>query len=47
MTDLHHVEALLADPDDAWVRRQWQTLSEAGLPSLGDHRSASNRPPSR
>lgn len=44
MTDLHHVEALLEDGDDAWVRRQWTALAQAGLPSLHDHRSESNRP---
>jgi hypothetical protein len=41
---VHYVEALLSDRDDAAVRRAWTALSERGLPSLNDHRGASNRP---
>jgi hypothetical protein len=41
---LQYVEALLAERDDAAVRRAWAALSDAGLPSLNDHRGASNRP---
>jgi hypothetical protein len=41
---LQYVEAVLADPDDAAVRRVWSALSECGLPSLSDHRGDSNRP---
>ena len=41
---LQYVEALLAERDEAAVRRAWATLSERGLPSLNDHRGASNRP---
>jgi hypothetical protein len=41
---LQYVEALLAERDDATVRRAWTSLSEHGLPSLNDHRGASNRP---
>ncbi|MGL5928931.1 MAG: 2'-5' RNA ligase family protein, partial [Dermatophilaceae bacterium] len=41
---MHHVE-LLPDPaTDAWLREQWAALAAAGLPSLANHRSASNRP---
>ncbi|HEY5855398.1 MAG TPA: 2'-5' RNA ligase family protein [Aldersonia sp.] len=36
---------LLFDPDtDARLRRQWQLLLDAGLPSQGHNRSESNRP---
>lgn len=41
---LQYVEALLAERDEAAVRRAWTALSEAGLPSLKHHRGASNRP---
>jgi hypothetical protein len=41
---LQYVEALLAERDEAAVRRAWTALSDAGLPSLNDHRGASNRP---
>ena len=41
---MHYVEALLDEPSEEAVRRQWSALREAGLPSLADHRSASNRP---
>jgi hypothetical protein len=41
---LQYVEALLAERDDAAVRGAWTALSETGLPSLNDHRGASNRP---
>lgn len=41
---MHHVE-LLPDPAaEAAVRSQWDRLTAAGLPSLADHRSPSNRP---
>jgi 2'-5' RNA ligase len=40
----HSVELLL-DPDtDQAVRRVWQDLAEAGLPSQAAHRAPSNRP---
>ena len=36
---------LLFDPDtDARLRRQWDLLIDAGLPSQGRHRTESNRP---
>lgn len=38
------VELVLAPADDEAVRAVWRRLAEAGLPSLHDHRSASNRP---
>lgn len=41
---MHYVEALLDEQGEEAVRRQWSDLREAGLPSLADHRSASNRP---
>ena len=40
----HSVE-LLPDPDtDALVRGEWAALVDAGLPSLANHRSPTNRP---
>jgi 2'-5' RNA ligase len=41
---LQYVEVVLGDRDDAAVRRAWSALSAHGLPSLNDHRGASNRP---
>lgn len=38
------IELLLDTKSDAAVRATWDTLAEAGLPSLADHRGASNRP---
>ena len=41
---MHHVELLLDPAAEAAVRADWDRLREAGLPSLADHRSSSNRP---
>lgn len=41
---LHYVEALVTERDETAVRRAWTVLSDAGLPSLNDHRGDSNRP---
>lgn len=41
---LQSVELVLEAGDDERVRAVWQRLSDAGLPSLHDHRSSSNRP---
>lgn len=38
------LELVLARADDEAIRVVWQRLSQAGLPSLHDHRSSSNRP---
>ena len=38
------VELLLGEDSEAAVRADWDRLAEAGLPSSGRHRSASNRP---
>ncbi len=38
------VELMLDDAADAALRRQWDRLAAAGLPSQGRHRGASNRP---
>lgn len=40
----HSIELLLDDAADAWVRRQWQALIDAGLPSQGRIRADTNRP---
>ncbi|MGL5819196.1 MAG: 2'-5' RNA ligase family protein [Phycicoccus sp.] len=41
---MHHLDLLPDAGTDAWLREQWSTLAVAGLPSLANHRSASNRP---
>lgn len=38
------LEFTLAEPDDRAVRQIWEALIEAGLPSQGRHRGASNAP---
>ncbi|MEU7767190.1 2'-5' RNA ligase family protein [Nocardia sp. NPDC049190] len=38
------VELLLDEAADAEIRRQWQLLAEAGVPSLAAQTAASNRP---
>ncbi|KAA0021071.1 2'-5' RNA ligase family protein [Antrihabitans cavernicola] len=38
------VELLLDDGADSAVRRQWQVLADAGLPSQSKHTGPSNRP---
>lgn len=38
------LEFTLAEPDDRAVREIWEALVEAGLPSQGRHRGASNAP---
>jgi hypothetical protein len=38
------VELLLDDATDSAVRAQWAALAAAGLPTLGHHTAASNRP---
>lgn len=38
------VELLLEPAGDAAVREQWRQLTDAALPSQGQHRGASNRP---
>lgn len=44
MPRLHSLE-LLPDPDgEAAVRRDWQALRDAGLPSMLDHAGATNTP---
>lgn len=41
---VHSLELLLDDVTDAAMRRGWQRLSDAGLPSQARHTGASNRP---
>jgi hypothetical protein len=41
---LHALELLPDDAGEAAVRRDWQSLREAGLPSQLDHTGASNAP---
>ncbi len=41
---VHSVELVLDDGTDLAIRRQWAVLLDAGLPSQGRHRGASNRP---
>ncbi|MGL5910332.1 MAG: hypothetical protein ACRCZP_10050, partial [Phycicoccus sp.] len=41
---MHHIELLPDAGTDAWLREQWVVLAAADLPSLANHRSASNRP---
>jgi len=41
---LHALELLLDADGDAAVRRDWQLLRDAGLPSQLDHRGATNAP---
>ncbi|KAA0101285.1 2'-5' RNA ligase family protein [Mycolicibacterium sp. P1-18] len=40
----HSVELLLDQETDDAIRRQWDALAEAGLPSQAHHRSETNRP---
>lgn len=40
----HSVEVLLDDDSDASIRREWQALAEAGLPSQLQVKSVTNRP---
>lgn len=40
----HSIELLLDDRSDAAIRRVWQALDEAGLPSQVGVKSATNRP---
>ncbi|WP_162140718.1 2'-5' RNA ligase family protein [Jongsikchunia kroppenstedtii] len=40
----HSAELLLDDAADVWVRRQWQALLDAGLPSQGRISAETNRP---
>lgn len=44
MARLHALELVPDAAGDAAVRDEWQRLRDAGLPSLLDHRSASNAP---
>jgi 2'-5' RNA ligase len=41
---VHSIELELDGAADARVRAQWAALSDAGLPSQGDHASSSNAP---
>jgi len=41
---VHSLELLFDDAAEASVRADWERLIEAGLPSSGRHRSASNAP---
>jgi len=41
---VHSIELLLDRASDAAVRDEWRILSEAGLPSQGDHAGTSNAP---
>ncbi len=41
---MHSVELVPDDRTDAAIRDQWAALLNAGLPSQGRHRGASNRP---
>lgn len=41
---VHSVELLFDDDTDAAVRRLWQDLAAAGVPSQAGHRSPTNRP---
>lgn len=38
------IDATLVPADDAKIRRLWDQLTRAGLPSRGRHKSPSNRP---
>ncbi|RPA63547.1 2'-5' RNA ligase family protein [Gordonia oryzae] len=40
----HSVEFLLDEACDQYIRQQWATLGDAGLPSAADNGSATNRP---
>lgn len=40
----HSVELLFDQDSDAAIRREWNALADAGLPSQARHRSPSNRP---
>ena len=44
MPKLHSLELLPDDAGAAAVRRSWQALRDAGLPSMLDHAGASNTP---
>jgi hypothetical protein len=44
MPRLHALELVLDDEGQDAVRRDWEALHRAGLPSMLDHRSASNAP---
>ncbi|MFB9311993.1 2'-5' RNA ligase family protein [Nocardioides plantarum] len=44
MPRLHSLELLLDAAGEAAVRRQWQALRDAGLPSMLDHAGATNTP---
>ena len=44
MPRLHSIELLPDDPGSDVVRRDWQALHDAGLPSQLDHRGATNSP---
>lgn len=41
---VHSVEVVLDERTDHAIRDQWAVLMDAGLPSQGRHRGASNRP---
>lgn len=41
---IRSLELVLDGEADDWIRRQWTSLAEAGLSSLGSHPSPSNRP---
>lgn len=40
----HSIELLFDEATETAVRRDWDALAEAGLPSQGHHRSPTNRP---
>jgi 2'-5' RNA ligase len=40
----HSIELLFDEATEMAVRRDWTALAQAGLPSQGQHRSATNRP---
>lgn len=44
MPRLHSLELVPDDAGEAAVRRDWQALRDAGLPSMLDHTGASNTP---
>lgn len=44
MPRLHALELVPDDVGETVVRHDWQTLREAGLPSMADHTGASNTP---
>jgi hypothetical protein len=44
MPRLHALELVLDDEGDQAVRRDWQALRDAGLPSMLDHTGATNTP---